>query len=118
MAFLTPGVVFLTRLALFPCSIMVAVRYILSHHFNIYVPIRVLVATIVIILPSVAYVRYGLVQMHRRRRAAALGARIASPLVGKWPGNLDHLVALIKSAESGYPGELYPRLNNERLFIG
>jgi hypothetical protein len=96
---------------------MVAVRYILSHHFDIYVSMRVLVATTIIVLPSVAYVRYGLAQMHRRRRAAALGARIASPLAGKWPANLDHLVALIKSSEGGYPGEVYLRPNNEWLFI-
>ena len=120
MAFFTPGVIFLTRSAvslLFPCSIMVAVRYILSHHFDIYVPMRVLFATTVVVLPSVAYIRYGLDQMHRRRRAAALGARIACPLTSKWPANLDHLIALVKSAEGGYPGEVYLRLNNERLFI-
>ncbi|KIM75713.1 hypothetical protein PILCRDRAFT_827008 [Piloderma croceum F 1598] len=108
MALLTPGVIFLTRSAvslLFPCSIMVAVRYSLSHHFDIHVPMPVLVATIVIVLPCVAYARYGLVQMHQRRRAAALGARIASPLAGKWPANLDHLAALVKSAEGGYPAE-------------
>jgi len=108
MAFLTPGVIFLARSAvslLFPCSIMLAVRYILSHHFNIYVPTRVLVATTVVVLPIIAYIRYGLVQMHQRRRAAALGARIASPLASKWPANLDHLAALVKSAEGGYPAE-------------
>ena len=91
---------------LFPCSIMVAARYILSHHFDIYVATPALVAATPILLLLAAYIRYSLAQMQQRRRAAALGARVAPKLVGKWPGNLDELIALINGLRNGYLGEL------------
>jgi hypothetical protein len=109
MAFLSPAAIFLTRSAeslLFPCSIMVAARYILSHHFDIYIATPVLVAATPILLLLAAYIRYSLAQIQQRRRAAALGARVAPKLVGKWPGNLDQLIALVNNIHNEYLGEL------------
>jgi len=120
MTFLTPGAIFLTHSAvsfLFPCSIMASVRYILGRYFDIYIATPVLVAATVILLPLAAYIHYSLAQIQQHSRSAALGARVAPKLAGKWPANLDQLMALVNSLRNGYLGELCLPTNGNRPLI-
>ncbi|EPQ55554.1 cytochrome P450 monooxygenase pc-2 [Gloeophyllum trabeum ATCC 11539] len=46
---------------------------------------------------------------NKRRDAERMGARLVPVWNGRWPGNVDHIVNLIKLVNSGYPGEYFLR---------
>lgn len=108
MAFLTPGIVFLSRALLtlaLPLTVILGVRIVLADTLNITIPIPALLAGFSVLLPIALSVRHGLSLMSEKRRAAKMGARIAPKVVGKWPGNLDKLIQIVKNVRYGYPGE-------------
>lgn len=110
MAFLTPGVAFLGRgliSLLFPCAVIAGIRLILAIQFDLVVPTWGVVIASILIIPLVLVARYQWVQFHHRRRAAALGARIAPRLQGKWPGNLDILLDAMDKLQNSYIGKFH-----------
>lgn len=118
--FLTPGAIFVGRAIvalLFACGVLVTVRYILSDHFGIVISTQVCLAATAVLLPQVVYVPYCLAQLQHRRRAAALGARVAPKVVGKWPGNLDRLIAVVSNIQNGYLGKPCLCLLRDRQFM-
>ncbi|KDN35004.1 hypothetical protein RSAG8_11947, partial [Rhizoctonia solani AG-8 WAC10335] len=49
----------------------------------------------------------------RAREAKRLGARIVPKVKGKWPGNIDLLIKLVGSLQSGYVAEVWDELAKE-----
>lgn len=116
MALVTPGLAFLGRALLslaFPCAIIATIRFILNDHFGLSISTWSLAAGIAIGVPLMMAVRIGIDEVTQRRRAAALGARIAPRIQGKWPGNLDILRTMLKISREGYPGRY-----SSHLFCG
>ncbi|KAF7978575.1 hypothetical protein HWV62_45513 [Athelia sp. TMB] len=108
MAFLTPGLAFIARGLLslvFPFALIVGTRFFLAVQFDLVVPIWATIVLSIVALPVVLTARYQLLQYRHRRRAAALGARMAPTLVGKWPGNLDILLDAMEKLLTSYPGD-------------
>lgn len=108
MAFLAPGVAFIARGLLslvLPCTLIAGVRLFLAVRFELVVPIWATIVLSILGLPVVLIARYQLLQFRHRRRAAALGARMAPALEGKWPGNLDILLDAMDKLTKSYPGE-------------
>lgn len=109
MAFLTPGVIYLSNASVpwLICSVLIAaVRYALHVHFGTFISLRTFAMAATIGLPLLTLARYGLRRIQERRRATALGARLTPRLAGKLPGNLDSMVGLLQNFKSGYPGML------------
>ncbi|KAF7982986.1 hypothetical protein HWV62_24590 [Athelia sp. TMB] len=86
-AFLTPGAVFLARGALslaLPCALIALGAALLG--------------------PAAVVARHAYGQLHKRRRAAALGARLAPRLPGGI-GNVDRLMQMMRSMEGDMCGQ-------------
>ncbi|KAF7966888.1 hypothetical protein HWV62_36642 [Athelia sp. TMB] len=108
MAFLTPGLAFIARgliSLILPCILIAGIRLFLAVQFHLVVPIWATIALSILALPFVLIARYQIHQYHHRRRAAALGARMAPTLVGNWPGNLDILLDAMQKLVASYPGD-------------
>lgn len=48
-----------------------------------------------------------------RRRARRVHARPIPRVVGKWPGNIDVIIRMMKQFKTSYPGEVWLRLFQE-----
>lgn len=108
MTYLTPGLRFLGSrlLALTSLSaLVVCLRSTLNAHLGTSIPGWTCIPAILIGLPLGFAVRIRLGEMHHRRRAAALGARIVPLVPTRLPAGLDILTTLFKEAQEGYPGE-------------
>ncbi|KIM86354.1 hypothetical protein PILCRDRAFT_816295 [Piloderma croceum F 1598] len=108
MALLTPGVIFLSRTfvsLLLPCLVIAAVRFILDDRFGILIPKRVVFGATVLAVPIITTIRSTWAQIKKRRRAAALGARLVPKVPGKRLGNFDVLVQVINNVRHGYPAD-------------
>lgn len=107
MAFIPPGITFLTRgliALLLPCGAIATLKFILYNYYNIFIPTWALISGIAIGLPIVLTIRVQIVDMKHRRRAAVLGARVVPCVKGKWPGNIDEFRKFFTSIKEGYPG--------------
>lgn len=103
MAIITPGIILLSRAfvsLLLLCAVIGLAGFILDNYFGIFVSKWILVVATVLVIP----LRLSWADVQKHRRAAALGARVA-PSVGRWPGNLDVLLGLVKNFRHGYPGK-------------
>ncbi|CAE6540278.1 unnamed protein product [Rhizoctonia solani] len=49
----------------------------------------------------------------RNREAKRLGARVVPKVKGKWPGNIDLMVKMVKSTRTGYVAEVWDELAKE-----
>jgi hypothetical protein len=108
MALLTPGLFFLSRAfasLLFLYTMIAVAQFILDDRFGILLPGWVLIVATVFLIPAIATVRLSWAQFYKRRRAIALGARVAPTISGSWPGNLDVLTEMVKNVRHGYPGK-------------
>ncbi|KZP25071.1 cytochrome P450 monooxygenase pc-3 [Athelia psychrophila] len=105
--FLTPGVVFLARGALslvFPCALIGILRYILDAHFGIPTSIEQISLAVAVLGPLVVVTKHYYGLLYKRRRAAALGTRIAPRLPGGI-GNVDRLMQLANGQEADMCGQ-------------
>ena len=115
MAFLTPGLAFIAHGLIsltLPCILIAGIRLFLAAQFHLVVPIWATIALSILALPFVLIARYQIHQYRYRRRAAALGARMAPTLVGNWPGNLDILLDAMQKLVASYPGEQCRRISH------
>ncbi|KAF7967615.1 hypothetical protein HWV62_33667 [Athelia sp. TMB] len=106
----TPGVVFLARGALslvFPCALTAAVLYILDAHYGISISIAHLALAASVLAPSAVVAKHWLGILHTRRRAAALGARLAPKLTSGGIGNFGKLMEMVKSMEGDVCGGVH-----------
>ena len=107
MAFLTPGLLFLSRRLLslvFLSVLIVAIRTTLNAYLSISIPLWICVTTTVAGIPLVLTARVMLEELHHRQRAAALGARMVPRVPARMPGSFDLLATLFREAKIGYPG--------------
>lgn len=108
MAFLTPGLAFIARGLIsltLPCTLIAGIRLFLAVQFRLVVPIWATIVLSILAFPFVLIARYQFRQYRLRQRAAALGARMAPTLEGKWPGNIDILLGAIEKLVTSYPGK-------------
>ncbi|KAF7967691.1 hypothetical protein HWV62_33339 [Athelia sp. TMB] len=106
-AFLTPGAVFLARGALslaLPCALVAIARYILAAHFGVPLSAPQIALGAALLGPAAVVARHAYGQLHKRRRAAALGARLAPRLPGGI-GNVDRLMQMMRSMEGDMCGQ-------------
>lgn len=97
----TPGKLFLIRVLLSLvsfCVILTGGRFGLNHWFGLVIP-----TWVVAVMPLVMVLRIGVREIKKHRRAAALGAICAPKAIGRWPGNVDVLIQMIKDSRDGYP---------------
>jgi hypothetical protein len=106
---LTPGVKFLSRgvayVAVYVGGTVGLARLadVLSEG-QFYVPVWMAVTGALAVMPVLAYLYMFAGELNKKRRAAALGARIVPQARGSWPGNIDLLRMNMKAAVTGYPG--------------
>ncbi|KAJ3889160.1 cytochrome P450 monooxygenase pc-1 [Lentinula edodes] len=108
MTFLTPGIIYITRALAFPAFFtvgVVAVRRFLETHTNLVLPTWIFVIISVLSLPALITCRILLRDWRQRRDAAAIGARIAPRVKGKWFANLDLLKMMMNNYYKGYPAD-------------
>ncbi|KAH7868885.1 cytochrome P450 monooxygenase pc-1 [Lentinula edodes] len=108
MTFLTPGIIYITRALAFPAFFtvgVVAVRRFLETHTNIVLPTWIFVIISVLSLPALITCRILLRDWRQKRDAAAIGARIAPRVKGKWFANLDLLKMMMNNYYKGYPAD-------------
>ena len=104
---LTPGAVFLSRgflTLLFPCTIIAGARFILDKEFGIFIPTWVIVTGTCLGIPIVMLVSVVWDEIHQRRRAAALGARLVPRVKGRWIGNIDVLFDQVDKTRNSFLG--------------
>lgn len=107
MTFLTPGIIYITRALAFPAFFtvgVVAARRFLETHTNLVLPTWIFVIISVLSLPALITCRILLRDWRQKRDAAAIGARIAPRVKGKWFANLDLLKMMMNNYYKGYPG--------------
>ncbi|KAF7969359.1 hypothetical protein HWV62_27478 [Athelia sp. TMB] len=106
----TPGVVFLARGALslvFPGALTAAVLYILDAHYGVSISIGHLALAAAVLAPTAVVAKHWLGILHTRRRAAALGARLAPKLTSGGIGNFGKLMEMVKSMEGDVCGGVH-----------
>ena len=59
---------------------------------------------------GVSYARNTYNYRAQERLAHQMGGRLAPQVVGRWPGNLDVMIAMIKASKSAYLGDFYKEL--------
>ncbi|KAF7365298.1 hypothetical protein MVEN_00401600 [Mycena venus] len=105
-----PGVSYLGRNALMlgipiACAITL-IRQVAVTIFHTRIPSWLLFCISATGVPLYTTLRLTLRQLHYRREAAKLGARLApTSSRGKWPGNLDLLIEMQEIWKHGYPGD-------------
>ncbi|KAF7305559.1 Cytochrome P450 [Mycena chlorophos] len=108
----SPGVEFLVHNTLHGLSKLAFIGtglYYSSRYFFPEISFSPLVAILVSIasVPVHAAARDGLRYWRQKREAAALGARLAPCVRGKWPGNLDIMRDIMNMRLTGYPGDAF-----------
>ncbi|KZP20536.1 cytochrome P450 [Athelia psychrophila] len=109
MAVLTPGLVFLSHrlLSLVCLSVLVAsVRLALNAYLGLSIPAWAYVVLTALCTPLALIMRIILDEMHHRRRASVLGARMVPRVIGRSFGNVDLLKTVFKETQDGYPADL------------
>lgn len=109
MAVLTPGLMFLSdRLLSLVClSVLVAsARLGLNAYLGHSTPPWAYAALTALFIPLALVTRIIFDEMHHRRRASALGARMVPRVIGRSFGNFDLLKAVFKQSQDGYPGKI------------
>ena len=101
---LWPVLRFVRNLVLLPSAIVVLPRLV-SYFCGIKIQLWtiVLMATLCLPIAFIIIVLWDLYSVHRA--AAALGAVMPPALRGKWPGNIDMLLAFFEEFNTGYPGK-------------
>ncbi|KAJ3806004.1 cytochrome P450 monooxygenase pc-1 [Lentinula lateritia] len=108
MTLLTPGILYITRALAFPSFFavgVVAVRRFLETHASLVLPTWIFVIISILSLPTLITCRILLRDWRQRRDAAAIGARIAPRVKGKWFANLDLLKMMMNNYYKGYPAD-------------
>ncbi|KAJ7212195.1 cytochrome P450, partial [Mycena pura] len=104
-----PGVVFIARKALVvgvPVASSAALIRKLAVSLGFSIPTWVLLSACAASVPFYTTLRLLLRYLRQRREAATMGARLAPTTTdGKWPGNLDLLLNMMKIWKYGYPGD-------------
>ncbi len=59
---------------------------------------------------AISYARNTYAYFTQEHLARQMGGRLASCVVGKWPGNLDVMLKMIKASKTAYLGEFYHEL--------
>lgn len=104
MVFITPGIDFLGRGAIF-LSIPTAIVVGLNKYVGLDLPLWILITGTLLCFPARATIRIVANQIFKRREAARLGVRIVPVAQGKWIGNFDVLRTMNEKFEFGYPGD-------------
>lgn len=108
MAVLTPGLIFLSRRLLsIVClsALIVSARLVLNAYLGLSIPPWAYAALTTLCIPLALVTRVLSNEMHHRRRALALGARMVPRVIGRSFGNFDLLKAVFKQSQDGYPGK-------------
>ncbi|KAJ3824548.1 cytochrome P450 monooxygenase pc-1 [Lentinula raphanica] len=108
MSFLTPGIIAIARALVFPGLLtagVVALRSLIGSSTGIILPTWTLISISVSSLPVLSICRILLKELRQRREAAALGARLAPRVKGKWFANLDVLKMMMDNYHTGYPAD-------------
>lgn len=106
MSSLPPGIPFLASLVgslLAPALGLYALRKLAEHH-GFVVPTWAFLGFCISFVPLVVAIMITVRDRRQARDAYRKGARLAPRLSGKWPGNIDIMLAAIKHFES-YVGE-------------
>ncbi|KAJ7189979.1 cytochrome P450 monooxygenase pc-1 [Mycena pura] len=101
---LTPGIRFLTRNLVVP-SIFVLLAHRAATWLGFGVSLWTVLLASVVAPIAFAVARNVAIEIHHRREAERLGARLAPRIAGKWPGNFDFVSKLLYEAEHGYLGD-------------
>ncbi|RDB18325.1 hypothetical protein Hypma_000510 [Hypsizygus marmoreus] len=108
MVVVTPGIDFIARglviVGIPPALLVIAARS-LAASYNFPIPTWVLVTTSLLIVPLLSAAHIVTTSFAKRRRAAALGARLAPEIEGTAIGNLDMLKKMRTLWETGYPAD-------------
>lgn len=107
MPHLTPGVKLIGRGVVYATAFvggLVGATHI-ARSQGIFAPLWIVITGAIVACPLLTgiYIAFG--EFKKKRRAAALGARIVPKCVGTLPGNLDILTGTLKAVAVGYPGE-------------
>ncbi|KAJ3758543.1 cytochrome P450 monooxygenase pc-1 [Lentinula raphanica] len=108
MSFLTPGIVAIARALVFPGLLtagVVILQRLIGKSTGIILPTWTLISISVFSLPVLSICRIMLKELRQRREAAALGARLAPRVKGKWFANLDVLKMMMDNYHTGYPAD-------------
>lgn len=107
MVVVTPGIDFLARsvasVGLF-FGIVVNVHSVVATRLGYHVPTWVVVAGTVLSIPTLATLNIMGQRIYNMYKASRMGARIIPEAQGKWFGNLDILLEMMKNLKTGYPG--------------
>lgn len=108
MAVVTPGVDFIVRnlvtLSIPPTLLAVALRA-LTAAYDLPLPTWLVISGSILSVPLIIAVRIISKSLYEKRRAAALGARLAPQIQGKSIGNFDILGVMRDLWDTGYPGK-------------
>ncbi|KAF8055213.1 cytochrome P450 monooxygenase pc-1 [Lyophyllum atratum] len=108
MVIVTPGIDFIARhLALFsvPSALFAVCLRTLGTTYNYHIPTWVVVSGSVLFVPLLSTARIIYKTFKDKRRAAALGARLAPTVDGKSIGNIDILSTMRTLWDTGYPAD-------------
>ena len=90
----------------FPPLVVLTLFRLLSAFFNVQVPLWIVISSALLSTPVTIVGRGHLSQLRYRRAAAAAGAVLPPIFQGKWPGNVDIIMALLDNFHNRYPGNL------------
>jgi hypothetical protein len=103
-----PGILFLSKLLILlstpPVAAVVVKKFL--DLVNIHLPIWLCILTATLCLPLYIGASVHLENRRQKLEAAAMGARFAPFLKGKWPANLDIVVESLQKFWHGYPGSV------------
>ncbi|KAF7305564.1 Cytochrome P450 [Mycena chlorophos] len=108
----SPGVTFLVHLAIHSGSKVAFVAAGVYYGSQRFLPYNLLGTGAAILISCATLAVYTLARnqiqcWHQEREAAAIGARLAPRVIGKWPGNLDIMRDVMAMRTTGYPGDAY-----------
>ena len=93
------------RIVLVPTCIFMGVRSAVGYKLGCLTPLAWLGFVLV-----ASYIRVQYRDYSRRVQARQFGAKLPVEVVGKWPGNIDILIAVGRAACTRYPGTFYLQL--------
>ncbi|KAH9476510.1 Cytochrome P450 monooxygenase 75 [Psilocybe cubensis] len=108
MVVITPGVDFIARsvasVGLF-FGIVVNVHSVVASRLGYHAPTWAIVAGAIFSIPTLATLNIMGRKLYNMYQASRMGAQIVPEAQGKWPGNLDILLEMMKNFKTGYPGD-------------